>query len=309
MSLVHPMLAGDPEGDFSLLQFPVMVSPKIDGIRASVQGGKLLSRNHKPIGNTFIRSTLEHKCFEGLDGELVVGDPFGSDTFLRSSGPVRARDGTPGFTFWVFDQVNMTDATFKDRRKSLADRLKALQVPKHVQLVPHTPVRDLEAMLKLEERYVHQGYEGVMTNNPNALYKQGRATLNKKPDPYMQALLKIKRFADAEAVILGAVEQMENTNEATADELGRSKRSTKKAGLVGKNTLGAFRVRGLNGPYKDVEFDVGTGRGWTDVWRRIMWSQRKHLVGWHLKYKFFLAGAKDAPRFPIGLAVQLEPFE
>lgn len=301
MKLVHPMLAGDPEGKFEAILFPIMVSPKIDGIRATVQAGKLLSRNHKPIGNDHIRSMLEHSMFEGFDGELVVGAAY-DDPFLRTTGAVRRKDGKPDFRFHVFDICNMPGVAFKDRRRELGKRL-SLLTGSCATAVPHTFIGDPDLLNDLEQTYVETGYEGVMTNNPASFYKEGRATMNKRftNDNVVQALLKIKRFSDAEAVVVGFEEQQANTNEATKDLLGRTKRSTHAAGKVGKGTLGKLIVKALNGPYKGKTFPIGTGKGWTDAWRAEWWAKRAQLPGMIVKHKFFLTGALDAPRFPIGL--------
>ena len=46
-------------------------------------------------------------------------------------------------------------------------------------------------------------------------------------------LLKVKRFVDGEALVIGVTEPMHNANEAKTNELGRTARSHKKAGHGG----------------------------------------------------------------------------
>ena len=53
-ALIKPMLSGTVT-DPAALRYPVLVSPKLDGYRASVQGGVVLSRNLKPIPNAHVR--------------------------------------------------------------------------------------------------------------------------------------------------------------------------------------------------------------------------------------------------------------
>ncbi len=89
---------------------------------------------------------------------------------------------------------------------------------------------------------------------------------------------------------------MENTNAAETNELGRTKRSTAQAGLVGKSTLGAFQVRDL---VTGVEFSIGTGL--TALERQSHWVNQEHLIGAVCKYKFFPVGVKDKPRHPVFL--------
>ena len=76
--------------------------------------------------------------------------------------------------------------------------------------------------------------EKVMNGlSPDGPYKCGRSTVR---EGY---LLKLKRFADGEAVILGCCEQMHNANAAQQDAFGRTKRSSHKDNKIGKATLGA----------------------------------------------------------------------
>jgi DNA ligase-1 len=156
--------------------------------------------------------------------------------------------------------------------------------------VQHDVVHDVEQLLRYEEHYITLGYEGVMLRAPAGPYKYGRSTLR---EGY---LLKLKRFEDAEAVVLGVEEEMQNTNEAVRQADGSSKRSTVKAGLVGKNVLGALIVRGFNGRYKGTAFRVGSG--FTASERAALWADAQGLVGKVITYKFFNVGSDAAPRFP-----------
>jgi DNA ligase-1 len=109
-------------------------------------------------------------------------------------------------------------------------------------------------------------------------------------------LLKVKRFDDSEAEIIGFEEEQFNGNTAETNELGRTKRSTAKAGLVGKGTLGAFTVRDI---HTGVEFSIGTGL--TALQRGVFWQRRDEYLGKLAKYKYFAVGVKVAPRHPVFL--------
>ncbi len=107
-------------------------------------------------------------------------------------------------------------------------------------------------------------------------------------------LLKLKRFTDAEAEVVGFEERMHNGNEATTNELGRTKRSSHAAGKTGRGDLGALQVR-----YEGVEFNVGTG--FTDEDRAAIWADQPAYLGRLAKFKFFSVGVKVAPRHPVFL--------
>jgi DNA ligase-1 len=148
-------------------------------------------------------------------------------------------------------------------------------------------------MLAYEAAKVEEGYEGIILRSPNAPYKFGRSTVR---EGY---LLKVKRFEDSEAEIIGFDEEMFNGNEAQTNELGRTKRSTAAQGLVGKQTLGAFRVRDC---VSGVEFSIGTGL--TAAERQQFWDRQDDFRGKILKYKFFAVGVKVAPRHPVFLGMR-----
>jgi len=56
--IVKPMLAGKCEQP-SALRFPVLATPKLDGIRCLKINGRAVSRSFKPISNTFIREWID----------------------------------------------------------------------------------------------------------------------------------------------------------------------------------------------------------------------------------------------------------
>jgi DNA ligase-1 len=111
-----------------------------------------------------------------------------------------------------------------------------------------------------------------------------------------QYLTKIKRFSDSEAVIIDTEELMNNLNEATKDNFGRTERSSHKANLSGAGVLGALVVKDLT---SGLTFRVGTG--FDAEQRKTLWDLRTSLVGQVVKYKFFDIGVKELPRHPVYL--------
>ena len=288
--MFKPMLAGTIK-DTSTLKFPVLASIKLDGIRCTVQGGQLLSRNLKPIPNFEIQ-----KMFKGLpdgwDGELIYGDPSAEDCFRNTSSIVMSYDKrATHILFYVFDHQGLP-LPFEERiREVWHERMKY----PHVHVVEHERIENEEQLLRFEADALANGHEGVMVRSLNGPYKQGRSTVN---EGY---LLKLKRFEDSEAEILGVEEQQHNENEAKTNALGHTERSTAKAGLVGAGIMGKFNVRDIK---TGVEFDVGTGP--TADERKTFWKDRSKLIGKIIKYKFFPTGGKEKPRFPVYLGFRDE---
>jgi DNA ligase-1 len=141
--------------------------------------------------------------------------------------------------------------------------------------------------LDRESDFLEQGYEGMMIRHPDSRYKYGRSTEREG------GLVKVKRFTDAEAEVIGFVEEMHNGNEAKTDALGHTERSTEKAGLVGKGTLGALVVRDAQGRV----FNIGTG--FTAVQRADLWLRQPDYLGSLVTFKYFDHGIKESPRHPV----------
>lgn len=276
------MLAVD--ADLSKLTFPLLASPKLDGIRATVRNNVVYSRSNKPIPNKFIQAKLGK--FEHLDGELIVGPANAHNVMQTTMSGVMSEDGEPEFMFYLFDHLRDLNADYVDRLRTLEVKMpKSPYVQLHDQVIIHT----LEQLLTYEAQVVNSGYEGLILRSFLGKYKQGRSTVR---EGY---LLKVKRFVDSEALVIGFEERMHNGNEATVSELGRTKRSSHKSGLVGRGDLGALACRTGDG----VEFNIGTG--FDDDQRAAIWANQAQYLGKFAKFKFFPVGVKEAPRHPVFL--------
>lgn len=282
-----PMLASNYESvKPGKMRFPKMASPKLDGIRCVIQNGIAVSRNLKPIRNKFILNILSSKKLEGLDGELIVGSATADDAFRVSTSGVMSEDGEPDFRFHVFDRFD-TKNKFQDRLDKAGEVIDKFGL-EFLTLVPHYHVADDEDIVDFEKRFLDRGFEGAMLRCPDGLYKQGRATATE------QTLLKVKRFQDAEGIVIGYEEEKTNTHlEKVQDINGEWKRPTGKGTGKGKGTLGKVMVRDLK---TGAEFGVGSGFKRDE--REFLWNNPKSLIGRIVKYKYFAVGVKEAPRFP-----------
>ena len=290
-----PMLSGTVE-DVHTLKYPLLASPKLDGIRATVQNGVVLSRNQKPIRNAHVQKLFGQPRYEGLDGELIVGEPTAPEGFLATSSGIMSAEGEPDVTFHVFDVFGEAQAAGFDVRLSYLNE-EFYQSPHPVKVVEHRIMRDARDLLSYESDLLDRGYEGVMLRSPGGFYKQGRSTLKEG------WLLKLKVFEYDDAQVLACVESLTNTNEDVRDALGHAKRSTKKDGMVPAGTLGGFKVLGLTGPFKGKTFHVGAGK-LTAGQRQQMWdawlvSDKSGPILPVISYKYFPRGSKDLPRFPL----------
>ena len=292
MPTFKPMLAASCD-DLRALRYPLLATPKIDGIRCLVINGVAMSRSLKPIPNRYIQSVIGKPEFNGLDGELLVGD-----SFQQATSGIMSEDGQPDFRYYVFDRWDLASG-YRDRVRAMlvrAANLMATHFGESQFLTFLTPV-ELKNRAELDayaSQCLAEGHEGIMVRSPVGPYKYGRATFK---EGY---LTKIKPFEDAEATVIGWEERMHNANEATTNALGRTERSSHKENLVPMGTLGAL-VCSNNTLWPGQTFNIGTG--FTDSQRDELWgqAQRGQLAGRIVKFKYQAIGTADKPRIPVFL--------
>lgn len=281
---------------------PVLVSPKLDGIRCVIVGGRPLTRKLKAFPNAYVNDIL--KGLPPLDGELIVGSPVDELAWNNSQSGVMSQDGTPDFKFHVFDRLDRIDRPFSERYASLVEVVQAIpeSIRPFIKIVPHTRADTLEDLVSFEQSFTAQGYEGMMVRSLDGPYKYGRSTV---PEGY---LLKVKRIQTAEVRIRGYKERMHNTNPQKRNAVGRAERSSAKAGKVGMDTLGALiceaPLSALAMPGKSydvpldtlIQFDVGTGLD--DRERQELWDARGTHDDELVQISFQGLTTKLKPRFP-----------
>ena len=309
-----PMLAANDACDFSVLEhvtYPVIVQPKLDGVRCITlpmptgldeqtqsdldrQGyrSQPFSRTLKSIPNNMIRHELRELPW-GLDGELMVFEPSGSGRFLPFKdvqSAVMSQQGDPDFVFMIFDCFNSPEIPYLVRYETLANLPIPDQAELPIQLVPSFIAQTEADVRQAYAELLAAGYEGACLRDPKGPYKYGRSTLN-------QAwLLKLKPKETAEAEVLEVLPLERNTNPAKLDELGHTKHSSHKAGMVAQELMGALRVRGLNGPFTGKEFKIGSGFDGDTRW--AIWARRVEWIGKAVTFEYSPDPSYDLPRHP-----------
>lgn len=285
----EPMLARSAtlsQAEISALTFPVVASPKLDGMRIVKVGGCAYTRNGKPLANVSTRVWLEQYLPNNIDGELCL--PNLTEPLEDVMSAFRSAKGAPAFKFAAFDYFEDESLPFADRIRKLADVAGPVNFawPDRLILLRQTLVKDEASLRRIIGEHLEAGFEGTMVRSPQGRYKQGRSTWKE------QGLLKIKPFEDEEATIVGLVEEMENTNE---EKTAIGRRSTSAAGLVAKGRLGAFKFRFADG----VESTVA---GFTDKQKVEFWAAGDTLIGKVItvKHQVVHGGRKpgQAPRHP-----------
>lgn len=282
--ITKPMLASPWEGE--PLKFPVYATPKLDGIRALTIDGQLVSRTFKPIKNKSIVEALSDLP-SGLDGELLAGN------FQETTHRVMKEEETEGeWAYYIFDYVKdnlTTDYVTRIGELMKLAGMSAWKSANNIVLLTPKQIGSFEELMAYEKECLDKGYEGLIIRSGSGPYKCGRSSVK---EGYM---LKVKRFSDSEAKVIGFVEFEHNQNEAEKDNFGRTKRSDKKEGKVLGNMLGKFILETPEG----LTFGCGTGLSMEQ--RKEIWENQDKYLGRLVKYKYFEVGVKDKPRHPVFL--------
>lgn len=165
------------------------VSEKLDGVRAYWNGEHLISRQ----GNRFHSPAWFTKDFpeEPLDGELWMG----RGRFSEVSGAVRKLQPVAAewrqIQYRIFD-LPASEAPFSDRVAHMR-RLLEPSPSTYLSMIEQRRATSQEALMARLDQVVASGGEGLMLHRGDSLYHAGRT----------DDLLKVKRYQDAEAVVVG----------------------------------------------------------------------------------------------------------
>ena len=284
----------------------LIMQPKIEGMRALLHDIPR-SRSGKPLPNRYLAKWLhDNPVLRGLDGEVVSGHTYSADAFRASMSGIRAENGSPEFTFFVFDYFldPIAPHAYEYRfgyYKGLVGPNLNYEAPDgsyHAKIVltESRQVKSLDEIYAWEEELLAQHHEGAILRRPDKAYKYNRAT------PLGGELTKLKRYTTAEAVVYGVEPWYENLNEAATNELGYSRRSSHQDNLRPLDKLGAFLCHKLDDP--DIKFKVGTMRGVDHSERERLWAIRDELPGRIFTYTCpdeTAQGGYDKPRQPVFL--------
>jgi DNA ligase-1 len=270
-----PMLASTYAGED--LTFPVLVTPKIDGVRAIKLGGKLVSRSLKQIPNIAIRTLIERILPEDgiFDGELSVDSDFQNTV----SAVMSISTALPNnLKFYWFDWVQKYDYNmpYSTRVLRIYEYMKNNKELRKLKIIiPLIPaqVDNTEELSLFEKASIRKGYEGVVIRSYEGRYKCGRSTIREG------LMIKIKRSEDFEATIIDTEELMHNLNEEKMDNFGRMQRSSAKDNKRPSGTLGALVANAQNGK----TFKIGTG--FSSQQRHKLWVERDNIIGKLVKYR------------------------
>ena len=263
-----PMLAATIRTfPYDLPKFPLMATQKVDGVRALIVEGSLVSRSMKKIPNRRVAQLLEQMLPEGADGEIFCGDLYSTTSTVMSL------DGGGTFVYYWFDWAYDVDAPYSTRTSSMRGYMAVhgADMPCVKALIPNI-INGISELVEYERSALDDGFEGVILRDPMGRYKHGRSTLREG------LMVKLKRHADSEAMVVGT------------EELVHGGQNRRRGG-----TLGSIIAAGQDG----TSFKIGTG--YTAEQRSTLWAIRDSIVGMAVKYRHAGRGSKGRPRGPVFL--------
>jgi DNA ligase 1 len=237
-----------------------LLSEKLDGVRAYWDGMQFLSR----LGNLFHAPGWfqERLPTVPLDGELWMG----RKAFQRTVSVVRRQEGGDGWRevcFLVFDAPAASGGF--EERLDFVRRCLDKHRPNYARRHDHIVCGGVRHLNEELNRVTALGGEGLMLRQPGSLYEAGRS----------RTLLKVKRWQDAEALVVG-------------HELGAGRH---------KGRLGALLVETAEG----LRFAVGTG--FSDKQR-----EEPPSIGATITFRYQELSDRGVPRFPVfaGMCIDAE---
>lgn len=279
---MKPLLAESV--DLTKLQYPVLASAKIDGFRGLIHPSLgPVTRSLKPVKNSYVRGKLGELSLDYLDGEILTYTNGKVDDFNTVQSKLSTRGGMPDFVYMVFDSFHKPNLPYTQRLEKCTEKVWLVNSPR-VQLVHQHLINNEEELLEFEGQQLELGWEGIMIRKPDGVYKFGRSTVNEG------ILLKMKRFKEAEGVIVDQYELMHNANEAVVNELGYTERSSHKDNMVPMGVLGGYTIS-----WNGVEFDLGTGFD-ADLRARLFKVDNR---GKKVTFKYQDVQPSGKPRFPV----------
>lgn len=300
-----PMLAPNQEVNLDEINYPILASYKVDGIRCIFYKGQILSRSLKQIQNKQLREKFEQiRKYSEVNDLIVDGEIYSPElTFQAITSFVMTQDFTDKksikkfgkvmnipehLKFYCFDILieGFEDEPFRQRIDSVYDRLsdyKDILVPLH-----HDLFQCKEEIEAYFESALNKGYEGLILRNPKGKYKFGRGTIREG------LIYKCKPFRTFDAQITGVVQatKVDPNAEKKINELGRSVTSKR----VGDRNL-IEKASAFNVKYEGKDLKVVLAM--TDEEKKEVWKNRDKYIGKWIEYKGMTVGSKDVPRHPV----------
>ncbi len=199
---LKPMLAKDSNKcQTSVLNKRLLCSTKLNGVRCLMQfsEGKIhaISRGGKEynVPTTLIREALED-FFKEYPSVILDGELYNHGHHLQElSGIARLKeweDRCNILEYWIYDIADSTK-TFEERLEFLMllkDKLKGIS---KIKVIDHIETNSFKEIQDLHNKWVNEGYEGLVARKPNSTYQFGKRGSD---------MIKVKEYMEQEFEII-----------------------------------------------------------------------------------------------------------
>jgi len=305
MKSFKPFLAPNQSVNLDEINYPILASYKLDGIRCIFKNGEMLSRSLKQIQNKQLQKKFQplkdySKEFNViLDGEIyahrmtfqeitryVMTQDFEDKKSIKKFGEILEIPEV--LKFYMFDCIANENYNnqFINRNKNVT----VISICRNDLIIPviQTSLNSKSDIENFFEDALKDGYEGLILKDPNGHYKCGRGTLKEG------LVYKIKNFRTFDSKIKDVIQAtvVNPSAEKEITELGYSKTSKKKDDRILINKAAAFLVE-----YKGNDLKVVIAL--TDKEKEEIWDNKENYINKIIEYKGMLEGALNVPRHPV----------
>jgi DNA ligase 1 len=261
--------------------YPLLGSPKLDGLRMICTKRGIITRNGKP----FVSTPHIHEALKPLFAEhpswVIDGEIYSHDVqFEKIVSLTRKKDPTPEeldeskkiCQLWIFDGVVDDKKMGFQKRFALikAEIARLVKDAGSLRFVENTPIANAAEVETLHESFVSKGYEGLMVRVPDSPYENKRS----------KNLLKYKHFQDEEFELVEVEEGIGN-----------------RSGMAGQFLL----------KMKDGRTFRSNMRGGMEYYKKLL-KEKDSLVGKMVTVRFqeYTQGGVfvGIPRFPVAVAIR-----
>lgn len=283
---IHPMSAYPIEGNEHKLRFPLYAQAKLDGFRGMVRlkdnDVEIFSRKGLPFPHlrkikkqlkTF--PLLKNNKNIYLDGEIYLHDHpiFDLKKILgrKSLDTPELKNLESKIRFVIFDwfDPNNLEKPFEERWDELKDAFKRwAPTKKQLILLDKTViVNNIESLMEVRDRYLKEGYEGVVARLPSGEYRPGKRS---------SSVFRSKEFKRSTFKIINALEGS-GDNKGTVVWVLQCLKDKKKS----------FQARPMG----------------TREERREWFKNKKKYIGRYLEVKYMAIDEESGcvTRFPVGI--------
>ena len=292
--MIEAMLAKEFDGRWVTGDY--YLQPKLNGHRIIWDGARLWTRQGKPVVSVPGLVDELTRLFAGkpLDGELYAHGMTFQKITQTGRRTVNVVDD-PNLCMYVYD-IPVAGQTFEERWRTITgEYASAIATSQRIRTVPtqHCTAMHPDCIKnpQLLNVFAHE-YEGTMLRNAHGLYKFGKRSSD---------LLKIKRFHDTEAMIVGVTQL--NTFDKVLVPAGTPGARKKSNGTYVKNgdatpqpMIGALVCELPNG----TRFEIGSGFDHAE--RKRFWNDPP--IGKQVTFQYQELTPDGVPLFPSYLRIK-----